>query len=128
MRIRPFFWLLFACICACVLIFAASIQVLTPAQIEVHLAQHIPTAHSITTLEIHLTDADGLPIEKARIIPGAHMTNMPMSSRESQIHMLGDGKYVVQFHLYMAGPWEITIHTDATGYMTPVQSVRIEVT
>jgi hypothetical protein len=62
MRVRPFFWFLLALSCASVLIFAATWQTYAPELLQVHIPQQ-PRAVGFTTLELHLTDPEGLPID-----------------------------------------------------------------
>jgi hypothetical protein len=122
MRIRPFFWCLLATVCIGVLIFAAHTQVYAPAQLQVLMDQQQPTATGMTTLHLHLSDLQGLPIEEAEVLPDAHMTNMKMTTNDDFVHSIGQGNYKVQIHLYMAGPWVITIRASADGFL-PLQKV-----
>jgi len=78
MRVRPFFWLLLAASCIGILIFAATIQEHVPEVMQVHIGQHHPAPVGLTTVELHLADTQGLPIEEARIFSSANMTNMDM--------------------------------------------------
>ena len=55
------------------------------------------------------------------------MTNMNMVSNQSSIRYLGQGNYVAQLRLYMAGPWLITIQAHADGFDTPHQTLFVEV-
>ncbi len=126
MRVRPFFWFLLALTCASVLIFAATIQTYAPALLQVHIPQQ-PRAVGFTTLELHLTDPQGLPIEQAQVNSKARMTNMDMVTHESNIKEVGQGNYIVQFHLYMAGPWEITVMAEASGFVPSHQTLLVEV-
>jgi hypothetical protein len=126
MRVRPFFWFLLALSCGSVLIFAATIQTYAPALLQVQIHQQ-PTAVGFTTLELHLTDPDGLPIEQAQIVPNARMTNMNMVTHEKRMQEVGQGNYIVQLHLYMAGPWEITLITKASGFAPLHQTLLVQV-
>ncbi|HLZ58013.1 MAG TPA: FixH family protein [Ktedonosporobacter sp.] len=127
LRVRPIFWLLFALSCAGVLIFATVVPSHAPALLQVHLDQSQPTASDITTVMLSLTDSQGLPIEQANIIPDATMTNMHMGASESHVKEIGQGKYVAEFKLNMAGPWAITILTHANGFETQSQTLQVEV-
>lgn len=126
-RVRPIFWLLFALSCACVLLFAALVPSHAPALLQVHLDQPQPTASGITTVTLNLTDSQGLPIEQAHIVPDANMTNMQMGATESHVKEIGQGKYMVEFKLDMAGPWAITILTHASGFEAQSRTLQIEV-
>ena len=120
MRVRPIFWCFLALSCIGVLIFAAIMREHSPAVIQVHLDQQSPAATGITTLELHLTDPQGLPIEQAQVSPSAKMTNMDMVTNSIRVKSLGQGNYAVQLRLYMAGPWEIRIVAQADG-IDPLQ-------
>jgi len=126
MRVRPFFWFLLALTCASVLIFAATIQTYAPALLQVHIPQQ-PRAVEFTSLELHLTDPQGLPIEQAQIVSNARMTNMDMVTHEKHMQEVGQGNYIVQLHLYMAGPWEITVIAEASGFVPSHQTLLVEV-
>jgi hypothetical protein len=81
----------------------------------------------MTTLELHLTDPQGLPIEQARVSPSAKMTNMNMVTDQIRVRPLGDGNYSVQLQLYMAGPWEISIVTQADGFDSQQRTLFVQV-
>src|SRR5437588_5194579 len=80
MRIRPVFWCMLVLSCLGVLVFAATIHIDTPAVMQAHLASTVPDAASLTTIELHLSDSQGLPIEQAQVMPSARMTNMDMTT------------------------------------------------
>lgn len=127
MRIRPFFWLLLAVACISVLTFAATFQEHVPAMLHIQLMQHQSKANSITAVELHLTDEQGLPLEAAQIDSWAEMTNMPMSTKQSSVRYLGQGNYLAQFRFYMAGPWAITVQAHATGFDPLQQRILLQV-
>lgn len=127
MRIRPFFWCLLATVCMSVLIFAAHAQIHLPAIVQVHIDQQQPTATGMTTLHLRLTDLQGLPIEEAQVLPDAHMTNMHMITNDEYAHSIGRGYYTVQIHLYMAGPWAITIRANAEGFLPLQKTLFVQV-
>ncbi len=102
MRVRPFFWCLLAVSCISVLIFAATTRTHAPAIMQVRLDQQPPGASGITTLELHLADPQGLPIEHAQVLPSAKMTNMDMVTNKIRVESLGKGNYVAQLQLFMA--------------------------
>jgi YtkA-like len=127
MRIRPFFWYLLAFVCVSVLLFAATNQAHAPAALQVHVDQEKLTAAGITTLELHLTDPQGIPIEEAHVLPDARMTNMDMQASYHNVSAIGKGQYKVQLRLYMAGPWLITLHANADGFLPLEQTLRVDV-
>src|SRR5947199_2999014 len=106
MRVRPFFWFFLALSCTGVLIFAALLHTQAPAIMRVQLDQQRPVAKGFTTVELRLTDSQGLPIEQAQVLPDARMTNMNMVTDQIRVEPLGQGNYMAQIHLYMAGPWK----------------------
>jgi nitrogen fixation protein FixH len=127
MRVRPFFWCLLACSCLSVLIFAALVHTSAPAIMQVQIEQP-SRAVGFTTLELHLTDPQGLPIEEAQIVSSARMTNMEMITHESHVKEVGQGIYIAQLHLYMAGPWKITVMAQADGFAPLNQTMLVQVT
>jgi hypothetical protein len=127
MRVRPFFWYFLAFVCVGVLLFAATNQTHAPAILQVHVDQQKLTATSISTLELHLTDPEGVPIEEAHVLPDARMTNMPMQASYSNVSSIGKGRYKVELRLYMAGPWLITLHTNADGFRPLDQALQVDV-
>jgi len=127
MRIRPFFWGLLAAVCIGMLIFAAHTQISVPAQLQVLIDQQQPNATGMTTLHLHLSDLQGLPIEEAAVFPNAHMTNMQMTTNDDFVRSIGQGDYKVQIHLYMAGPWAITIRASADGFQTLQKTLFVQV-
>ena len=127
MRVRPFFWFLLAAICIGVLVFAAFAHTNTPAILHVDIDQSSLVAEDMTSLQIQLTDPQGLPIENAQVTPSAKMTNMNMSVGTSSVKGLGHGRYKVQLALNMSGPWTITIQAQATGFMMQQQTLSVHV-
>lgn len=127
MRVRPFFWCLLALCCIGVLIFAAAVKTHDPAIMQVHIEQKSPVASGFTTLELHLTDPQGVPIEQAQVIPSAWMTNMQMATKQIRVVPLGKGNYATQLQLYMAGPWEIRIVAHADGFDDMQQTLLVQV-
>jgi hypothetical protein len=94
---------------------------------RVHLDQQQPLTSGVTTLELYLTDSQGLPIEQAQVLPEARMTNMHMATDQIRVAPLGQGNYMAQLNLYMAGPWEISIHAHADGFDPVVQTLLVQV-
>ena len=127
MRIRPIFWCILAFACAAVLIFAATIRIHAPAIMQVHVDSETPASIGFTTIELHLSDFQGLPIEEAQVIPKARMTNMDMTTSAIGVKSRGLGNYSVQFQLSMAGPWEIDILAHADGFDALQQTVLVQV-
>ncbi len=127
MRVRPFFWCLLALCCIGVLIFAAAVKMHDPAIMQVHIDQTSPVASGFTTLELHLTDPQGVPIEQAQVIPSAWMTNMQMATKQIRVVPLGKGNYATQLQLSMAGPWEIRIVAHANGFDDMQQTLLVQV-
>ena len=127
MRVRPVFWCLLALSCIGVLTFAALLHTQTPAVMRVHLDQQQPVTSGVATLELHLTDSQGLPIEQAQVLPVARMTNMNMAADHIRVTTLGQGNYMAQLNLYMAGPWEISIDAHADGFEPVVQTLVVQV-
>jgi nitrogen fixation protein FixH len=126
MRVRPFFWCLLVCCCLSVLTFAALMHTSAPAILQVQIKQP-SQAVGFSTLELHLTDPQGLPIEEAQIVSSARMTNMEMITHESHVKEVGRGTYIAQLHLYMAGPWKITVMAQAEGFAPLQQMLLVQV-
>ncbi len=127
MRVRPFFWFLLAFSYIGVLIFSAFIHSQVPAMMRVHLDQQYPTESSLTTLELHLTDSEGLPIEQAQVLPNARMTNMNMETNHIHVRSLGNGTYLAQLQLDMAGPWAISVQVHADGFEPIAKNLFVQV-
>lgn len=126
MRVRPFFWLVLAASCIGVLVFAATIRPHVPVIMQVRVDQH-PVSVGFTTLELHLTDPDGLPIDQAHVFSSADMLNMHMRPPQSSIHEVGQGNYVDQIQLDMTGPWKIIIGANADGFDPLQQTLVVQV-
>src|SRR5713101_6390525 len=101
MRVRPLFWFILALSCTSVLIFAALLHAQAPALMRVQLDQQRLVATSFTTLELHLTDSQGLPIEQSQVLSEARMTNMDMAINHFRVEPLGHGTYLTQLQLFM---------------------------
>ncbi len=127
MRVRPFFWILLLASCAGVLTFAMLYHPHAPTFLQVHVVQQHLVAGSPASLELNLTDPQGLPIEQAQVTPSARMTNMDMTAPESHVTEIGNGKYRVNISLSMAGPWEITITTLAEGFEPQERTLFVQV-
>ncbi|HZS79203.1 MAG TPA: FixH family protein [Ktedonobacteraceae bacterium] len=127
MRVRPIFWGLLVLTCASVLLFAANIHLSVPATMQVRIDQSFLQANAPTTVELHLTDPQGLPIEQAKVIPDAWMTNMQMTTGHISVKEMGQGNYVVSMQLDMAGPWEISIIARASGFNDLQETLYVHV-
>jgi YtkA-like len=115
-RVRPFFWCLLIFSCIGVLVFAANVHPRAPAIMQMQLEQQPPVTEALTILSLRLTDQNGVPIEQAQVAPSASMTNMDMTTNQVSVRSLGQGNYLAQLHLYMAGPWEIRVGVYADGF------------
>jgi len=127
MRVRLPFWIVFATICIGVLALASLVQPHVPASIQVRLGQQPPQADALTTVLVHITDLQGVPIEQARVLSRANMTNMDMQVVPSHVSEVAPGNYLAQLHLYMAGPWAITVSVQAEGFASLQQVVLVQV-
>ena len=127
MRVRPVFWFMLAFVCCALLVFASLLPVDAPALMQVRVDQALPVPTGYTTVELHLSDLQHIPIEQAQVMPTAHMTNMVMAALSTSVKALGQGNYRVQFAFSMAGPWEITIVAHADGFDALQQSLLIQV-
>lgn len=127
MRIRPIFWYMLALVCCTLLLFAGLIRLNAPALMQLHVDKAVPVQIGYTTVELHLSDPQHIPIEQAKFIPTARMTNMDMAAISTSVKALGQGNYTIQFALSMAGPWEINIIARADGFDPLQQSLFIQV-
>src|SRR5260370_19296151 len=83
---------------------------------QVHIDQSPPVASKLTTLELHLTDPQGVPIEQAQVIPSAWMTNMDMETKQMRVVPLGRGNYATEVQLFMAGALGVLFVARAFGF------------
>jgi hypothetical protein len=128
MRVRPFFWALLLTSCLSVLILALFYNPHSPTRLQVHMDKRDLVSHGLSSVHLQLTDPNGLPITQAHVKPSAYMTNMNMVTDQSYVKEAGNGHYLVQLHLYMAGPWAITIQTQADGFLPQQQTLFVEIT
>ena len=126
MRVRPFFWLLLLASCAGVLVFAATVREDIAAVMQAHIEQP-PVAGRMTTIDLHLSDPQGLPVDGASIFSQAHMTNMQMGTNASGVKYMGQGNYAVQLQFSMTGPWLIIVRAHADGFDAPQQTIFVQV-
>ena len=127
MRIRPFFWCLLLFSCLGILVFATIDQPYAPAKLQVHVAQQHGASTNVAILELYLTDPEGIPIDTAQVLSHARMTNMNMSTQANHIQVQGHGKYMVQLHLAMTGPWAITIQANSNGFLPLQQTLLVDI-
>ncbi len=125
-RVRPVFWLLLLVSCVGVLVFAATVREDIAAVMHVQVEQR-PVAGVVTTIELHLSDPEGVPIDGARVFSEATMTNMPMGTNASGVRYQGQGYYAVQLRFSMTGPWLITVQAHADGFDAARQTLLVQV-
>lgn len=126
MRVRPFFWCLLFIASISVIILAITYQPHSPIYIQVHLENQYLSAHQ-SDLLLNITDSEGRPIDKVEVTPQAHMTNMDMAIPGGSVRALGHGQYKVDMHFSMAGPWAITIRTNASGFVSQEHTLLVNV-
>ena|SRR3989442_1462491 len=80
MSVRPIFWLLLAISCLGVLLIAIMAPISIPAVMQVHLRNLHPASTEFTTVELHLADTEGLPLEKADLSPSSAL--LPTSHQQ----------------------------------------------
>lgn len=127
MRIRPFFWLILFVSCGIVLALACIYRPYVPTVLQISMGQKQFVAGSHSRLKLSLTDPSGEPIDTAQVLTSAHMTNMDMAAQQSHIISLGSGTYTIDLNLDMAGPWSITIRTQAAGFAPQEKTVQVMV-
>jgi hypothetical protein len=126
MRVRPFFWGLLGGVCFSILIFAVTVHILAPAQLQVQLAQR-PAPDTPAILVVHVTDVQGLTVDGAQISSKAWMTNMNMVTNAISTTAQGQGTYLVRMRLYMVGPWKIAVTMQADGFLPLYQTLLVQV-
>lgn len=127
MRIRPFFWLILFVSCGSVLALACVYQTDAPTILQVKMMQKQFVTGAPSSLKLSLTDPNGQPIDEAQVIPSARMTNMDMAIKQSRVMPSGKGIYTINLDLYMAGPWSITIRTQAPGFAAQEKTLLVMV-
>ena len=128
MRVRFFFWLLFILTCVSALTFAFLFQRDVPALIHLSLDQPFPKVQQVVTLNLHLTDAQGVPINNASVISHANMTTMDMREGKRQLKSVGQGKYTTHLRFSMSGSWFVTVSIRATGIVPTQQHLFLKAT
>ena len=126
MRVRPFFWLFLVLACGAVLVFAATYCPCGPAVLQIHIAPN-PNPTTMTVINLHTTDPDGLPLDDVQILPNARMTNMNMMAHQIYTTPQGQGNYLLRVRLYMAGPWAVTVSIQAQGFAPLNRTILIQV-
>jgi hypothetical protein len=53
----------------------------------------------VTTLKLHLTDPQGLPLDGVHIVSSASMTNMDMVTHQESVSAIGSGTYIATLGL-----------------------------
>lgn len=127
MRVRPFFWIFLAFVCAGILIFSASISASKAMPMQARIDQISAPAMSQTSVLLVLTDTEGEPIDQASITPDVHMPTMQMGPQQMKVKPLGQGHYLAQIRFSMAGFWQIDIIARADGFNTARQSIQLTV-
>ncbi len=127
MRVRPVFLFILLFSCISVLLFAVSFRSAIPAILQVRLDQTHPSSHHVTRLLVHLSDEEGLPIDRAQVVSHVNMTNMDMGMHVLQAKELGSGEYIEQLQLDMAGPWAIVVTVQAAGFAPLKQVMQVQV-
>lgn len=127
MRVRAVFWVLLVCTCLGILGFAAitrpQISPIVQTQLEVS-----PSGANMTSLLLHITDSQGLPVDGAQVQSTAYMTNMNMTTDRIVITAQPQGNYLVHVHLSMAGPWAISYSVRADSFTPCYHTLYIQVT
>jgi nitrogen fixation protein FixH len=108
--------------------FALLFQRDVPALIQLSLDQPFPKVQQVVTLSLHLTDAEGVPVDNASIISHANMTTMHMQDNEHQFKAIGQGKYIAHLQFSMAGSWLITTTIHANGIVPAQQKLFVMAT
>jgi len=112
MRVRAIFWLLLGCTCLGILGFATIIRPSAPTVVQAQL-EIPPSATEMTTLLIHVTDNQGIPVDGAQVQSIAYMTGMVMPVDKISLTAQSQGNYLGHLHLYMAGSWAISFSVKA---------------
>ncbi|GHO42935.1 FixH family protein [Ktedonospora formicarum] len=127
MRVRPFFWLLLLCVSVAILSIAAFRPTYIPAVLRVQVNEESLFLNHTALIQVHLSDTQGQPIDKAQITPSARMLAMEMGPTDTSVISQGKGQYAIHLHLNMAGAWEITIQTQADGFSALSYVLQVQV-
>ncbi|HEX4486562.1 MAG TPA: FixH family protein [Terriglobales bacterium] len=82
----------------------------TPGLDIKHQISPDPPRVGADTLTLNLSDATGVPINKARIALEADMLHPGMAPRLFDVKELGNGQYQSQLQFEMAGDWVVLLH------------------
>jgi nitrogen fixation protein FixH len=126
MRVRFFFWLLLLFTCVSVLIFAFFLQKDVPALIQLSLDHPVPQVQQVVTLSLHVTDAEGVPVNNAFVISHANMRTMDMRDNKHQLTSVGQGNYTTHLQFSMSGSWFVTVSVRATGIVPTQQRLFLK--
>jgi nitrogen fixation protein FixH len=127
MRVRPFFWIFLATVCAGVLIFAAAISIYRLVPMVAHIEQVSTVATNHMIVRLSLTDPEGMPIDQAQVIPRTSMPAMRMGPQQIAIQPLGHGIYLTQISFSMLGAWKIDIIARADGFAPAHRSILVNI-
>lgn len=125
MRVRPFFWAMLTVICIGILLFAEIISMHRSTPMQVHIDQVSTATFDAASIRLRLTDSEGLPIERASIIPQASMPTMLMAPQQIEIEALGQGLYMAHIRFSMTGAWQVEITAHADGFAPAQQSLAL---
>lgn len=117
---RCFFWLLLTLTCVGVLTFAFFFQKDVPTLIQLSVDHPVPKVQQVVTLSLHVTDAEGLPVNNASVISHANITAMNMQEGKHQLVSVEHGNYITHLQCSISGSWFITVSIRATG-IVPTQ-------
>lgn len=127
MRIRPFFWIFLAAVCASVVLFASLVSKNTPIPMHAYIDQISATTTHSTFVRLRLTDPEGTPIDQAAITPHVSMLDMDMEPQQMRVQQLGEGMYLAQIRFSMPGAWKIEIAAHADGFDAVRQSIQLTI-
>ena len=86
-------------------------------------ADRNPPVRGDNTLEVFVTDANGQPINDAKVSFDIDMTNMSHGKNVVTASPLGEGRYTGQVFFLMPGPWRVIVGIDRGGQ---TDNVRFE--
>ena len=92
------------------------------------LAHSAPKVQQVVTLNLHLTDTEGVPINNAAVMSSMNMTNMDMGENKHQLKPIGQGKYTTQLRFSMSGAWFVTVTIRAAGIVSTQQHLVLNAT
>lgn len=128
MHVRFFFWLLLTLTCVSVLTFAFFFQKDVPALIQLSVDHPVPKVQQVVTLSLHVTDAEGVPVNNASVTSHANMTAMNMQEGKHQLASVGHGNYITHLQFSMSGSWFIAVSIRAAGIVPTQQHFFLQAT